>query len=101
MSRRSDRNAPVAIGDILTGLNLPEAPRPALSPRPVTKRDHKRVDGVLRIRAQREEADQQVGYLAKPFLLLGPSFPAGQRHQPLQGVTSRKGNLRTLTIYWR
>ena len=69
----------------LLGISQPPPPKTA-KPRPVTKQDERRLDGVERIRAQREDDTQQVGYLAKPFLLLGLPF------KPVKGSYYKRTN---------
>ena len=50
----------------------------------MTKQDRKRLDHVHQIRADRENDEQQLGYLAKPFLLLGLPF------KPVKGTSHYK-----------
>ncbi len=49
--------------------------------KPLTKRASKQVDAALRVRAKRETKEQNLGYLAKPFILCGLPF-----QKPKKGV---------------
>ena len=74
--RRSDLTH---IGDLLADILPPDLIIPADSPnlkpiKPASKRIMRRVHAVERIIADRSEDKQSIGYLAKPFLLLGLPF---------------------------
>jgi hypothetical protein len=56
--------------DLLTGI---EAPR-SKAVKPISKRTRKRVEGLERIRLERQEEKQRLGYLARPFILCGLPF---------------------------
>jgi hypothetical protein len=86
MSKR--RNEMSALKDLLADVmpaDIPVAPPAAKEPLPAkrtSKRMERRVDGVMRVRAQREADNQRVGYLARPFILCGLPFK-----KPKKGVS--------------
>jgi hypothetical protein len=72
MNRRS--NVLSHGSELLPGLVPPvEVLKPEPAP-PIPKRRQKRLDGITRIHLQREKNNQNIGYLAKPFLLCGLPF---------------------------
>ncbi len=77
---------------LLDLLGIKELPKPKPTPTPkkaaraVSKQDGRRLDHVQRIREQREDDTQQLGYLAKPFLLLGLPF------KPVKGSYYKRTN---------
>jgi hypothetical protein len=62
------RDSFVRVGDLLNNIEMPE---PGKS---ISKRKQKRVEGIERIRAERQEEKQRLGYLARPFILCGLPF---------------------------
>jgi hypothetical protein len=83
----------VSTGDLLAGI----VPEETVSPEPpakLSKRMGKRLDNIERVRLSREKEEQQIGYLAKPFLLCGLPF------KPVKNASlyERKNGNETLTI---
>ena len=72
-----DRGGLVRVGDIAGGLLAdilpPETPMPE-SRAKFSKRTQKRLEGIERIRLERQEEQQKLGYLARPFILCGLPF---------------------------
>src|ERR1035441_3686650 len=69
----------VRASEVLLGLNLPEPAAPVPKPLELTviessNRTERRVDGAIRIQKEREAGVQNIGYLARPFLLCGLPF---------------------------
>jgi hypothetical protein len=66
------------IGEIIeAGDLLAEIESPTLKQQPtksVSKRSQKRVEGLQRIRLERQDEKQRLGYLARPFILCGLPF---------------------------
>jgi Plasmid encoded RepA protein len=64
------------VGDIAEGLLADIFPvvEPARPLKKVSKRVQKRVEGIERIRLERAEEKQKLGYLARPFILCGLPF---------------------------
>jgi len=68
------------IRDLLTDV-LPSPPEPETQPAKLSKRVEKRVEGAIRIQKEREERTQNIGYLARPFLLCGLPFKRPPKDQ--------------------
>jgi hypothetical protein len=72
-SQRDAKQGLVKIGDLLTDfVQLVESPPEKTVS--ASKRLQKRLDGVERIRLERQEEKQRLGYLARPFILCGLPF---------------------------
>jgi hypothetical protein len=72
-SQRDAKQGLVKIGDLLTDfVQLVESPPEKTVS--ASKRSQKRLDGVERIRLERQEEKQRLGYLARPFILCGLPF---------------------------
>jgi hypothetical protein len=87
MTKRTKDGDLAPVGDLIEQLMFDE-PELAIHPEQLTvktsKLANKRVDAIMRVRAHRDEAQQQIGYLAKPFLLLGLPF------KPVKGTAHYK-----------
>lgn len=67
--------------------------KPTPASKPISKRMEKRLEGIEHVKAKREEQSQQLGYLAKPFILCGFPF------KPIKGsVYTRKNGDEFLKI---
>ena len=81
MKPRSDSDKPersrglVKIGDIAASLLAKVEILPPEQPRlDISRRAQKRIEGIERIRLERREEKQKLGYLARPFILCGLPF---------------------------
>lgn len=63
------------VSEFFPGFGEPKTPDPQPTAA-IIKRRQKRLDGIARIQLQREKNTQNIGYLAKPFLLCGLPFKA-------------------------
>ena len=85
-TKRAKDPAPVKVGDLLEGISPVNMSAPVKSSR-ISTRSQKRVDGLERIRLERQAEKQRLGYLARPFILCGLPFKPkkGQSVYPKNG----------------
>lgn len=62
------------VGDLLADLLLEEALIPVQPVKAISKRTTRRVEALERVRLERQEEKQKLGYLARPFILCGLPF---------------------------
>lgn len=74
MERKRGDQALASTGDATPPDSLPSPERKAQKPARISKRAQKRVEGIERIRLERQSEKQRLGYLARPFILCGLPF---------------------------
>ena len=83
-TKRAKDPAPVKVGDLLEGISPVNMSAPVKSSR-ISTRSQKRVDGLERIRLERQAEKQRLGYLARPFILCGLSFKPKKVYKRVNG----------------